>query len=177
MDIAKYVIPENVKRFLKKAHLYKKGVTMSFYCCGLKYSKNDPETYWCIDTYLNKIIQKKYIEKKKVLKEVVDCLTCKKNGCIKIQIFRYGTEKGKNILLEKEELSGKKASKYLADTISIREKQNQICPTKTVPIRKNNDFKYGKVLNSTTQRIRFLNEQGWAEKEKIHSPVKTYFIE
>ena len=148
---------------------------MPFYCCGLKYSKNDPETYWCIDTYINKPVQKKYVGNKRVLKEVIDCLTCKKNGCLKIQIIRYGTFKGKKIQLEKEELSGKNAAQYLADTVNSRQKQEPVCPIKNVPIKKKNDFVFGKVINSTSQRARFLNEQGWASKDKIKADLKTYY--
>ena len=111
---------------------------MSFLCCGVKYSKNDPETYWCIDTYLIN---------KRTGKEIVDVLTCKKNGCLKVQISKYDKNKK---LIEKQELKGNKAEKYLADTVKIRVKQPLICPIQKVAARTKNDFKYGKVIDSTT---------------------------
>lgn len=149
---------------------------MSFICCGVKYSKNDPETYWCIETDINKPIQKKYVENHRVIKEVVDSLTCKKNGCLKVKISRYGILKGKKKLLEEENLSGKKATAYLQETINVRQRQPVICPMQNVPMKKKNDFKYGKVIDSTTQRIRYLNEQGWADKDKIKSSIRIYSL-
>ena len=91
---------------------------MAFLCCGVKYSKNDPDTYWCIDTDVLEKPTKKTIKNLKVLKEKVEILTCKKNGCTKIQIFRYGHFKGKLQLLERpEELKGKMYGVYEADNV------------------------------------------------------------
>ena len=149
---------------------------MSFYCCGVKYSKNDPDTYWCIDTYINQPIQKKVVNNKKVSKEIVEVLTCKKNGCTKVQVKRYGKINGSENILEVEEFSRKKAARYLENTINIRVKQPSVCPSKKIPYAKKNDFKYGKAINSFTQRIRYLNEQGWASDKKIVAEVKTYKI-
>ena len=148
---------------------------MSFLCCGVKYSKNDPETYWCIETDINKPVQKKYVENHRVIKEIVDILTCKKNGCLKVKISRYGTFKGKKKLLEVENLSSKKAAIYIQETFNVRQRQPIVCPIQNVPIRKNNDFKYGKVIDSETQRARYLSEQDWASDYKIKCNVKTYF--
>lgn len=145
---------------------------MAFVCCGVKYSKNDPETYWCIDTDINKSVQKKYVGSDRVIKEVIDSLTCKKNGCLKVKIFRYGKFRGKNKLLETECLSGDEAFNYLEDTANVRERQPLSCPIQSVPFSKHIDFKYGKVLNSTTQRARYLNEQDWADDKKIVNECK-----
>ena len=147
---------------------------MSFLCCGVKYSKNDPETYWCIDTDILEKPTKKTVKNIKVLKETVETLTCKKNGCTKIQIFRYGHYKGKLQLLERpEELKGKKAEEYLQMTSKIRIRQKQKAPLVNIPQASKNDFVYGKVINATTQRIRYLNEQGWASGELIESKIRT----
>lgn len=145
---------------------------MSFLCCGVKYSKNDPETYWCIDTDINKPVQKKFIGNERVVKEIVDSLTCKKNGCLKVQIRRYGNLRGKNKLLEIEELSGKKAFNYLEQTSKIRQRQPLNCPVQKIPYAKHIDFVYGKVVDATTQRKRYLNETDWADDKLINAPVK-----
>ena len=149
---------------------------MSFLCCGVKYSKNDIETYWCIETDITNPIQKKYVGNDRVFKEVVDTLTCKKNGCLKVNITRYGKIKGRKKILEVEKLSGKKAFEYLSETANVRISQPQICPMQKVPIKKKNDFKYGQVIDSTTQRARYLNEQDWASKEKIKSECNYFYM-
>lgn len=149
---------------------------MSFICCGIKYSKNDPDTYWCIDTDINKPVQKKYVGNDRVVKEVVDSLTCKKNGCLKVKITRYGILRGRKKILEVESLSGRNAFDYLEATANVRERQPLACPMQSVPFSKYIDYCYGKVLSPTTQRARYLNEQDWASKDVIKTPVKTEFI-
>ena len=147
---------------------------MAFLCCGVKYSKNDPDTYWCIDTDVLEKPTKKTIKNLKVLKEKVEILTCKKNGCTKIQIFRYGHFKGKLQLLERpEELKGKRAQEYLQATSNFRIRQKTKAPLVNIPQASKNDFVYGKVINGTTQRIRYLNEQGWASGELIEAKIRT----
>lgn len=145
---------------------------MCFVCCGVKYSKNNPDTYWCIDTYLNKPVQKKSINNQKVIKEVVEALTCKKNGCIQVRITRYGKFRGFNKLLEIENLCGQNAVDYLQKTIKIRDKQPVTCPVKSIPYSRHIDLCYGKVINSTTQKARYLNEQGWADDKKIRNACR-----
>ena len=145
---------------------------MPFLCCGVKYSKNDLNTYWCIDTYILNTPSKKLVNNRRVVKEVVDVLTCKKNGCVKIQISRYGQVKGIKKRLELEELKGKMAQEYLELTSKIRIKQPVKVPAVNIPITSRNDFVYGKTIDGFTQRIRYLNEQGWASNEKIISKVK-----
>lgn len=145
---------------------------MSFLCCGVKYSKDDPETYWCIDTDILQKPTKKTIKNLKVIKETVDILTCKKNGCTKIQISRYGHVKGKIKRIDLEERKGKWAFEYLEETSSFRIRQKTRVPLVNIPQSSRNDFVYGKTINGTTQRVRYLNEQGWASAEIIKSKVK-----
>ena len=147
---------------------------MSFLCCGVKYSKNDPNTYWCIDTDIIEPALKKYASGAKIKKEIVETLTCKKNGCLKIKISRFGIVKGQNTLLEIQELKGKEALQYLKDTSSVRKRQPLTCPLKKVPVKNKNDFIYGKVINSVTQRARYVNEQGFADNKKIISECRIY---
>lgn len=173
MGTLKCGISKDVERFLrKKPTSTETGVTVSFVCCGIKYSKNDIETYWCIDTDINKPVQKKFVGNNRVVREVVDSLTCKKNGCLKVKIFRYGIFRGKRKLLETECLSGLKASEYLQATEKVRIRQPLACPIQSVPYSKYIDYAYGKVLDSTTQRARYLNEQDWASKDKIKSECR-----
>ena len=145
---------------------------MSFLCCGVKYSKNDPDTYWCIDTDILTKPTKKTVKNYKILKETVEILTCKKNGCTKIQIFRFAHVKGKLRNIDTEERKGKWAQEYLKETSNIRIRQRQKAPLVNIPQSSRNDFVYGKAINATTQRIRYLNEQGWASTEIIKSKVK-----
>ncbi len=145
---------------------------MPFLCCGVKYSVTDPETYWCIDTDVVSVPTKKKIDNRKIVKEVVETLNCKKNGCTKVQIARYFRLKGELHIAEFEELKGRQAQDYLEKTSKLRIRQPQKCPVVNVPTLSKNDFVYGKVINSETQRIRYLNEQGWASDKKIISKVK-----
>lgn len=149
---------------------------MSFYCCGIKYSKNDPETYWCISTDIINIPTKKNVKNKRIIKEVVDSLTCKKNGCLKVQITRFGHVNGKLKKIEVEELKGKKALDFLKETSKIRIRQPLQVPMLKIPKQSKNDFVYGKTIDRETQRRRFLSEQGWASNEKIISKVKFCFL-
>lgn len=145
---------------------------MSFYCCGVKYSKNDPETYWCIDTDILTTPTKKNVDNKKIVKEICETLTCKKNGCTKVQIFRFASVKGQLKKIEVEELKGYKAFEFLAATSKIRIRQPQKTPLVFIPNASKNDFVYGKTIGKETQKIRYLNEQGWASNKKIISKVK-----
>lgn len=145
---------------------------MSVICCGVKYSKNDPKTYWCIETDLLKPVQKKYVNNDRVVREVVDSYTCKKCGCLIVIVTRYGVLRGRKKLLEKEKFTGVKAFEYLETTAKVREPQPMSCPLQPVPFSKYIDFRYGKVLDSETQRARYLNEQDWASNEKIKAICK-----
>lgn len=111
---------------------------MPFLCCGVKYSKADPETYWCIETDLvkNYAFTKKNVNGDKVHKEVIETLVCKKHGCMQVHIKRYGKLKGRYKILEMEKLSGNEAALFLIETEKIRIRQLQICPVKSVPYAK-----------------------------------------
>lgn len=148
---------------------------MKMTCCGVVYSTDDPSTYWCMQKYINKIMTKAYVNDNRVSKEVVYSVLCKKNGCTKIMILRYGSLE-ENLLLERETLHGKKAMIYLHKTRNIRMAVPQKCPLQIVPISKRIPYVYGKAINSVTQGIRYLNEEGWAPRGLIHSPLKVYKI-
>lgn len=119
---------------------------MAFVCCGIKYSKNDPDTYWCIDTDMifpskvddKKIAQvqeyvneqmlrlydkfysrnliKKKVQNKAISKIIVESLTCKKNGCTKAKIIYYVRDKNKNKKIDEIALKGYEAV-YFVDAI------------------------------------------------------------
>ena len=165
---------------------------IDFVCCGVKYSKRDPSTYIYISSFDVSPVTKKYVnlninnQSKKIVvkKELVDVLNCIKNGCTKIKIKRYGIFKGRYQLLEVEDmknnirtgvfdLTTKKeiikhpANEFLEKTKNIRTRLPQICPLKRVPYSKHIPLSYGKVLSSTTQRARYINEQGWQNNSKV----------
>jgi nucleoid DNA-binding protein len=145
---------------------------LSFFCCGIKYSTNDPDTYWCIDTDILTQPTKKNVDNKKIVKEICETLTCKKNGCLKIQISRFANFKGKLKKIEVEELKGHKAFCYLEKTSKIRIRQPQKSPMVFIPQASKNDFVYGKAIGKEAQKIRYLNEQGWASDKKLISKVR-----
>lgn len=147
---------------------------MKILCCGVLYSTDDPETYWCIQKYILKEPTAKYVFESRVAREVVFVLVCKKNGCTKVELHRYATSEETN-LLERECYSGKKALYFLEKTSNLRVAVPQKCPIKVVPISKKVPYIYGKAISGEKQRARYLNEEGWAPREVIFSPVKTYF--
>lgn len=152
---------------------------MNFYCCGVKYNTNDPETYLNIEKYRTKKILKKIVGSKKVHHEDIYFIHCKKNDCIKTYIRRYSTQTSiRKGLIEKEEINKKKASLQFKaeqlknlDYVSIPTPVLSLTPqSKTIP------FVYGKVEDSTTQRRRYINETGYADYNCIDMPVKVYKI-
>lgn len=146
---------------------------MRMICCGVVYSTQDPSTYWCIQKYIIKDLIKPFVGIDRVSREVVYTLLCKKNACTKLEILRYGTSDEKH-LLEREALSGKKAMSFLRKTAAIRVAQQQKCPVQVVPTSKRIPYVYGRAINSQTQRIRYLNEEGWAPGGVMHCPITTY---
>ncbi len=155
---------------------------MKFFCCGVVYSTDDPETFWCIEKYNLKTPEKAFVENKKVFKEVVYSLFCKKNDCTKIEIQRFVKQNGQIILAEKQQLSGKKARNYLERTKSVRIKQPQCCPLKSVAYAKKIPWVYGKSIDGQTQIPRYMDESGnrdvfknnmW-QKDIIKSEMTTY---
>lgn len=147
---------------------------MNFFCCGLKYSTNDPGTYFCIEKYKTKKLLKQFVGEYKVKWEDIYFIHCKKNDCIKTYIFRYAiTKTGKKKLLEREEISKRKASlefkaKYLNNlryvSLPVPFYKN-LKQAKTVP------FVYGKTTGSETQQRRYIDESGYADYETMFTPV------
>lgn len=144
---------------------------MKLYCCGLVYSTKDPQTYWCIRKDIIKNALKPFVEGKRIVKEVVYTLVCKKNGCTKVEIHSYADFEETH-LINTETLSGKKALNFLKSTSRIRTPQPVKCPYQTVPLSKKVPYVYGKTIDGQTQRARYLTEEDWASRELIHSPVK-----
>lgn len=140
---------------------------MSFVCCGIKYSKNDPETYWCIETDIIKVFTKKKVKDERVFKEIVESLTCKKNGCLQVHVKHFGRLNGKYKILETEKLRGDEAVQFLIDTKDIRIRQPQVQPAKPPLVSKNIPPCYGKVLSAYTQRARYINEEDWGYKSEV----------
>jgi len=132
---------------------------VKFYCCGLTYSTNDPATYWCIEKFIAKTLTKTYACGSKVVKEVIYILTCKKNGCIKVEILWYGRIRLKLKVLDKQSLTGDAAEKYFIDTAENRIPQKTICPIKQAYTAKNIPFVFARAISPTEQRRRYLNEQ------------------
>ncbi len=146
---------------------------MKMVCCGVVYSTNDPETFWCIEVYGMSIFSKFIVGGEKVEKELVYSLRCKKNGCTKIEIHRFGRE---GVLLEAEKLNGKKARCFLEKTAAVRYRIKQKYPlireySTKIPLV------YGKAVNGLTQKARYITEEGWADMGKIYSPVRAYRLE
>lgn len=152
---------------------------MSFLCCGVKYSKNNIETYQFIETDLIRNFTKKKIRETKVVKQVVETLYCNKNGCVKVHNKFFGrSANGKFKILEVERFNDVEAIEFLNSTEKIRIRQPQKEPTVHVPYAKNIDLCYGKILDNYTQRARYINEQGWGHNsEKIHSDCKIEKVE
>lgn len=168
---------------------------MPFLCCGVKYSKNNIETYKSIETDLIRNFTKKKIKDDKVVKQVVETLLCQKCYCIKVHNKFFGrAANGKLKILEVEHLldnihtgktdpkTGKEiilnaASDFLMETEKIRIRQPQKEPSMHVPYAKNIDLCYGKILDSYTQRARYINEQGYGHNsKKLHSECKIDFL-
>lgn len=145
-------------------HLAEMGRIVTFTCCGVKYSKKDPESYWCIETDLIKDFTKKRVKEQKVRKEIIETLTCKKNGCLQVHIKRFGQFAGKFKILEFENLSGDEAALFLMKTENIRIRQPQYCPIKMTPFAKNIPLCFGKAISPTHQRRRYDGDKYWSDK-------------
>lgn len=167
-----------------KIYTYLQGEKMRFYCCGLVYSTEDPETYWCIETYNLKAPVYRAVNGVKVFKEVVYTLFCKKNGCSKLELHSYSNENGVLKLLQKQCFKGKKAQAFLERTQNMRIRKVQCCPLKAVNHSKNIPWVYGKAINSETQVVRYMDESGNREvfkgrswqAEIIKAEIKKYNV-
>lgn len=155
---------------------------MKFYCCGLVYSTDDPDTYWCIETYNMKRPSLNLIGGKKVVKEIVYTLFCKKNDCCKVEIHRYYNDNGTLKILETRTLSRENAQKFLERTQDMRIRQPQCCPLKKIQNSKSIPWVYGKSIDGETQVARYMDESGnrnifkdqkW-HTEIMKSQVKTF---
>lgn len=133
---------------------------MKFYCCGLIYSTENPETYWCIQKYILKKPSVDIWKGKRVEKEIVYTLCCKKNGCLKIEIHKYTNESGILKLFDKQPLKGAAAVTFLERTKNMRVRQPQCCPLRKVQNSKKIPWVYGKAVNSDTQVVRYMDESG-----------------
>ena len=143
---------------------------MKIYCCGLVYSTQDPETYWCIETYHLKKPVDNIIGGKRVFKQIIYALCCKKNGCCKIEIHSYTKENGRLKLLYTLSIKGRGAISFLERTKDMRIRQPQCCPLKTYQYSKKIPWVYGKTLNSTTQVVRYIDESGNRQIFKAANP-------
>lgn len=121
---------------------------------------------------------------KKVAKEMVYTLFCKKNGCSKVEIQRYYKENETLKILETRTLSKDNAQKFLERTSDMRIRQPQCCPLRKIETAKNIPWVYGKAIDSETQVARYMDESGnrnifkdqfW-QSEIMKSTVKTYKI-
>lgn len=155
---------------------------MKFYCCGLVYSTQDPDTYWCIETYKMKHPTLDIIGGKKIEKEIVYTLFCKKNGCSKLEIHRYYKDEGNLKILETRSLKGKEARNFLERTKHMRIRQPQCCPIKKIQGSTSVPWVYGKAISSETQVARYIDESGnrnifknktW-QSEFMKSKIKTF---
>lgn len=148
---------------------------MPFLCCGIKYSKNDIDTYYCIEIDIIKNFTRTKIGENRVTKQIVETLYCKKNGCVKLHNKFFGRNKnGKLKLLSVERLNGESAIQFLKETEHIRKRQPQAEPVKVIPQAKKIDMCYGKVIDGTTQRARYINELGWGyNSENEHCECRT----
>lgn len=168
---------------------------MSFLCCGVKYTKKNPETYWCIETDIIKPqnvknetikqiqdnvaknmleIDKKYkprdfikkiINKKKVQKEIAESFICKKCGCHKIKITRYGANKKR--LEEPEEFKGYEVTFYLNELLRLGVSKTlpQVEPLELIPSATSIPFVYGEAISPEEQRRKYdISPACWADK-------------
>ena len=143
---------------------------MKFYCCGLVYSTQDPETYWCIETYHLKNPVDDIIGGKRIYKQIVYTLCCKKHGCLKLELHSYGKVDGVLKLLYTQSIKGQGAITFLERTKAMRVRQPQCCPLKVYQYSKNIPWVYGKAVNSTTQVVRYFDESGNRQVFKAQNP-------
>ena len=159
---------------------------MKFYCCGLVYSTQDPETYWCIETYHLKRPIDDIIGGKRIVKQVIYTLCCKKNGCLKLELHSYEKDKktGALKLVMTQSMKGQGARTFLERTKEMRIRQPQCCPIRVVSGEKKIPWVYGKATGNDTQTVRYMDESGnrqvfkgkvW-QSETIKSQIKTTYL-
>lgn len=159
---------------------------MKFYCCGLVYSTQDPETYWCIETYHLKKPVDDIIGGKRIAKQIVYTLCCKKHGCLKLELHSYEKDKttGALKLVMTQAIKGQGARVFLERTKDMRIRQPQCCPLRPVAGAKKIPWVYGKATGKDTQVARYVDESGnrqvfkgqsW-QSEIIKSQIKTTYL-
>lgn len=135
---------------------------MKFYCCGLVYSTRDPETYWCIETYFLRRPVDDIIGGKRIARQVVYTLCCKKHGCLKLEIHSYEKDKktGALKLVMTQAIKSEGARTFLERTKHMRIRQPQCCPLRTVTGSRKIPWVYGKAVGKETQAARYIDESG-----------------
>ena len=157
---------------------------MNFICCNVKYSTCDPETYMYIKRYKLSRPSKKSVKNKNVLREIVyvlDCFKCSDSfGGKKIQIRRFGKVDNKSIELERKDLSGKYAKRYLRDNEKFMIEMPQLTPfkkyhvfTKYIPMTYVQHIKtLSNGIEIDIARKRYINNVDYAGDEIICPVVK-----
>lgn len=110
---------------------------------------------------------KREINKEKVIKEIVESLTCKKNGCRRVNITRYNSKNKK--IGEVQELKGYEADFYLLALAQykISKRLPQKSPLRTIPSAKKIPLVYGEPISPTKTRRRYnMKRKCWADKYK-----------
>ena len=155
---------------------------MKFYCCGLVYSTQDPETYWCIETYHLKKPVDDIIGGKRIVKQIIYTLCCKKHGCLKLELHSYEKDKktGALKLVMTQAIKGEGARVFLERKKDMRIRQPQCCPIKPVTGSTTIPWVYGKSAGKEKQVVRYFDESGNRQvfkgqekkSEVIYTPVK-----
>lgn len=128
---------------------------MTFLCCGIKYKKNDIETYWCIETYTVKPLIKRFVNNQRVFSETVETCICKKCGLQRIQIKRFGRKNSRKCLLEVEELKGNEADIFLIENQEKLKLQPQVCPTPLIACTTTMPAVCGFAISPEKQRAKY----------------------
>lgn len=128
---------------------------MAFLCCGLKYNKNDIETYWCIETYVVKPNTQKYVGDYRVFSETIEICICKKCGCQLLIHKRFGRQNGRKKLLQALEFRGEAADLYILQHQEKMKLQPQICPMPLIASATSLPSVYGFAISATKQRAKY----------------------
>ena len=145
------------------------------FCCGSSHSTTSDD-YFKIDRYILKpVIKAKSDSGKRIVAEIIYVAICDNCNQYVIDIKRYTLNgRGKKVLEEVETLRGLKAYEYYFRTAKNRIEYPIPSPfisekphSKTIP------FIYGKVLTSTEQIPRYIDESADAG-EILETKVKVY---
>ena len=128
---------------------------MAFLCCGKNYKKSDLETYWCIETYKMKPVQKKYVGDNRIYAETVETCICKNCGCLHLHVKRFGRKNGKRKLIEIEEMKGTQADFYLLEKQKYLIQQEKKCPIPVIASATSLPFVYGCAIAPNKQRAKY----------------------